>query len=335
VGIIDPVFVAGVTVSRASLHNVDWLVNSGLGIGSRVAVSRANDVVPRITALATNNKDTAIVSWTPPNACPQCGGDWDKRTLLWRCTSIECSIVGMLSYWASRDCLDIDRLGETICEVLVAEGLVNDVADLYELTIEDLANLPMGETVKGHARLLGTANATEIIAGLEKSKQQPFHRVIAGLSIPMTGRTVSRWLASHFKNMETLQKATAEEIAEIDKMGLVKAQAVVDGLSALSPVIAKLKAHGLAMAVVENNDEKPFSGQTYVVSGLVPGYTRTTILEKIEELGGKTSSSVSSSTTALVSSETATNKAKKAAELGVAIIPSESFAETLSQYSNA
>jgi DNA ligase (NAD+) len=334
VGNIDPVFVAGVTISRASLHNVDWLLNSGLGVGSRVAVSRANDVVPRIMPLS-GVEGEKVSPWVPPAQCPQCGGEWDKKTLLWRCMSTECSIVSTLAYWASRDCLDIDRLGETICEVLVNEGLVNNVADLYDLSVTDLENLTMGETLKGNKRMLGTANAVEIIKGIEKSKQQPFHRVLAGLSIPMTGRTVSRWLASHFKNMPNLQKATVEDIAEIDKMGLIKAQAVVDGLKKLDPVITKLTKHGLTMQVQEDNNDKPLNGQTYVVSGSVPGYTRTTVLERIEELGGKTSSSVSNNITALVSNETNTSKAKKAAELGITVISAEDFAELLNKNNKA
>jgi DNA ligase (NAD+) len=145
----------------------------------------------------------------------------------------------------------------------------------------------------------------------------------------MTGRSVGRWLAARFKTMDALRAATVEEIAEIDKMGLIKAQHVVDGLAAMSGVIDRLTTAGVTMSVPDTAGDKPLEGKTYVVSGSVPGYTRTTVSERIEQLGGRASGNVSATTTALVTSETTTTKATKAAKLGIPIIDPAEFAELL------
>lgn len=323
--IIDPVFVAGATVSRATLHNVDFVTSQGLGIGSRVAVIRAGDVIPRVTALL-GEQPADVSPWTPPATCPNCDEAWDTSSVLWRCLSAECSASAALNYWASRDCMDIERLGEGVCDALVQAGLASNVADLYDLTIETLAELPMGETATGGIRRLGEANAREIVLGLDRSKSQPLNRVITGLGIRLTGRSVGRWLAREFPTMDRLRAATVEEIAAIDKLGPIKAQSIVTGLKRLAPIIDRLAAAGVNMGTESSSSGNlPLEGKTYVVSGAVPGYTRTTIAEKIESLGGKSSSSVSKATTALVSAETETSKAKKAAQLGIPVISPEEF----------
>jgi DNA ligase (NAD+) len=322
--IIDPVFVAGATVSRATLHNVDFVRTQRLGIGSQVAVVRANDVIPRVTALL--GEQQSVEPWQPPSACPNCDEAWDTSEVLWRCHSASCSVAAALTYWASRDCLDVERLGEAVCDALVQEGRVASVADLYDLTVADLAALPLGE------RTLGEANAREIIAGLERSKSQSFNRVITGLGIRYTGRSVGRWLAAEFHTMQRLRAATVEQIASIDKLGPVKAQHIVDGLSTLGPVIDRLEAAGVNMGAEPASSDAaqlPLAGKTYVVSGAVPGFTRTTIAEAIERLGGKANSSVSKTTTALISSETDTSKAKKARDMGIPVVDPVEFAALL------
>jgi len=225
--------------------------------------------------------------------------------------------------------MDVEGAGEALCVALVNAGLANDVADLYTLTEDQLADLPVGNTKAGGVVLLGKLNAAKVIASLQHSKTQPFNRVITGLGIRMTGRSVGRWLAARFKTMDALRAATLEEIAEIDKMGLIKAQHVVDGLAAMSGVIDRLTAAGVTMNVPETTGDKPLEGNTYVVSGSVPGYTRTTVSERIEQLGGRASGNVSASTTALVTAETTTAKATKAAKLGIPIIDPAEFAEML------
>ncbi len=326
--VLDPVFVDGTTITYATLHNPRFVEEQGLAIGQTVAVWRAGDVIPRVTA-PIGEQPHGLVPWTPPETCPQCGEPWDRSSLLWRCHTASCSVTGALEYWCSREAMDVEGAGEALCVALVNTGLTADVADLYTLTEDQLAELPVGNTKAGGVVLLGKLNAAKVITSLERSKSQPFNRVITGLGIRMTGRSVGRWLAARFKTMDALRAATVAEIAEIDKMGLIKAQHVVDGLAAMSGVIDRLAAAGVTMSVPETEGDKPFEGRTYVVSGSVPGYTRTTVSERIEQLGGRASGSVSASTTALITSEAATAKAAKAAKLGIPIIDPAAFAEML------
>ena len=326
--VLDPVFVDGTTITYATLHNPKFVEDQGLAIGQRVAVWRAGDVIPRVTA-PIGEQPHGLTPWTAPETCPQCGEPWDKSSLLWRCHTASCSATNALEYWCSRDALDVEGAGEALCVALVNAGLANDVADLYALTEQQLAELPVGNTKTGGVVLLGNLNAAKVIASLEHSKTQPFNRVITGLGIRMTGRSVGRWLAARFKTMDALRAATVEEIAEIDKMGLIKAQHVVDGLAAMAGVIDRLAAAGVTMSVPETTGDKPLDGKTYVVSGSVPGYTRTTVSERIEQLGGRATGSVSASTTALVTTETTTAKAIKAAKLGVPVIDPAEFAAML------
>jgi DNA ligase (NAD+) len=322
--VIEPVDVAGATVGKATLHNADFIAANRLGIGSDVLVSRANDVIPRVVGLDTERNAT-VTPWTPPTDCPQCGEAFDISQANWRCHTAECSVVGWLTYFAGRDNLSIDGLGESIVEALVDADLVSSPADLYDLSVADLATL---ETCEG--RQLGEKNAQKIYDSIQKSKTQPFNRVLAGLGIRLTGRSVSRWLAAEFHTMQALQAATVSQIAAIEKMGAVKAQAVVDGLTARTDVIERLADAGVNMgSEATEQGDLPLAGQTYVVSGTVPGYTRTTVQERIETLGGKASSSVSNATAALVTSETETSKAKKAAELGIPVIDPTEFAQML------
>jgi DNA ligase (NAD+) len=326
--VLDPVFVDGTTITYATLHNPKFVADQGLALGQTVAVWRAGDVIPRVTA-PIGEQPHGLTPWTPPEACPQCGEPWDKSSLLWRCHTASCSATNALEYWCSREAMDVEGAGEALCTALVNAGLANDVADLYQLTADQLADLPVGATKAGGVVLLGKLNAAKVVASLERSKDQPFNRVITGLGIRMTGRSVGRWLAARFKTMDALRAATVEEIAEIDKMGLIKAQHVIDGLAAMSGVIDRLAAAGVTMSVPETEGAQPLEGRTYVVSGSVPGYTRTTVSERIEQLGGRATGSVSATITALVTSETTTTKAKKAAQLGVPIIDPTEFAELL------
>jgi DNA ligase (NAD+) len=323
--VIDPVFVGGSTITYASLHNAPWIIEQGLAIGMKVAVIRAGDVIPRVTA-AVDEQPDGLTPWQPPAACPQCNEPWDTSSLLWRCHTASCAAVNALAYWCSREALDVERIGDSICEALVEQGLATTVADLYDLTVADLADLPMGTTSTGAVRRLGLANATEIVAQLEASKAQPLNRVITGLGIRMTGRSVGRWLAARFRSMAALRAATVEEIAEIDKMGLIKAQSVVDALVRMAPVIDRLAARGLTMQVADDGGARPWEGKKVVVSGTVPGMSRTEAQEAAARLGATVSSSVSKNTDLLVAGDGAGSKLAKAQELAVEVMTAEDFA---------
>ena len=322
--VLDPVFVDGTTITYATLHNPKFVADQGLAIGQTVAVWRAGDVIPRVTA-PIGEQPHGLTPWAPPETCPQCGGEWDRTSLLWRCHTPSCALANRIVYAAGRDCLDVDGLGEEIVIAMVEAGLVRDLADLFTLTVEQIADLRSGDG----ARQVGPLIAGRIAAGLDQARRQPFNRVITALGIRMTGRSVGRWLAARFKTMPALRAATVEEIAEIERMGLIKAQYVVDGLAELGDVIDRLAAAGLTMSLADDGAAKPFEGRTYVVSGTVPGYNRTSVSELIEALGGRASSSVSATTTALVTAETTTAKAKKAEKLGIPVIDPAEFATLL------
>ncbi|WP_432577617.1 helix-hairpin-helix domain-containing protein [Kineococcus arenarius] len=327
--VLDPVSVGGTTITHVTMHNAPWITERDLRIGDEVWVYRAGDVIPRVTSANLAARPADAQPWVAPTHCPQCGEELDTTSLLWRCHTPSCSIAGALDYWASPDALDIDGIGDAVCVALAESGLATSVADLYDLTLAQWAALPLGVTKTGATRTLGELNAAKVLEGLEASKQQPLNRVITGLGIRMTGRSVGRWLASRFGSMDALRAASVEELAAINKLGTIKAQHIADGLARLSPVIDRLAAHGLTMTVPDDGADKPLAGKTYVVSGAVPGYTRTTIAERIEALGGTASSSVSAKTTALVTAETDTAKARKAAQLGIPVIDPAIFAAIL------
>jgi DNA ligase (NAD+) len=323
---VDPVFVGGTTIRWVTAHNAPWIVGADLRIGDEVWVYRAGDVIPRITTANLAARPAGAERWVAPTVCPQCEETLDRTSLLYRCCTPSCSVVGRIGYAASRDCLDIDGLDTATAEALVESGLVANIADLYDLTVADVAAVRIGSSSTGQARLIGKATAARIVGSIQDSKAQPLHRTVTALGIKGTGRSMSRALAKSFGSMGRLRGASVDEIARIDKIGSVKARLIHDGLAELSEVIDRLAAHGLAMSVPDTGAVRPLADKTYVVSGSVPGYTRTTIAERIEALGGKASSSVSRTTTALVTSETTTAKALKAAQLGVPVVDPSDFA---------
>ncbi|KQP63164.1 NAD-dependent DNA ligase LigA [Nocardioides sp. Leaf285] len=331
---IEPVFVGGTTITYASVHNPSWITEQGIGVGSAVLVERRGDVIPRIEAPLDPAANEGIATWVAPEACPTCGETWDKTSLLWRCHTPSCSVVGRITYFASRDCMDVEGLGESIATALVEADLVTSIADLYDLTLAQWATLPVGDTGRHlGTRVLGETVARKIMSNLEASKAQPFNRVITALGIRMTGRSVGRWLASAHPTMDRLRAASIEDIASIERLGAIKATYIVNGLAAMSTVIDRLAAAGVNMGTepVADDSPKPLAGKSVVISGAVPaGYkNRTEAQEAIEAAGGKASGSVSKTTSYLVTDETTTSKAKKAASLGVPVIDPADFAALL------
>ncbi len=327
--VIDPVNLSGVTVGKATLHNMDFITANRLGIGSDVLVTRANDVIPRVVGLDTANNAT-VAPYVPQTTCVQCGEKFDCSQVNWRCLSPECSLVGWVTFFTSRDIMDISGLGETVVEALVNSELVGSPADLYNLTVNDLATLELAE-----GRLLGEKNAVKIHASIEDSKKQPLNRVISSLGIRMTGRSVGRWLASEFGTMDALRAATVTQIASIEKLGDIKAAFIVNGLVKHSSVIDQLVKAGVNMgaATITDSGNLPLAGMTVVVTGAMTGelaeLNRTQMQELIESKGGKASGSVSKATSLLVCGEVGSSKYVKAESLGVRIVTPEEFAGML------
>jgi DNA ligase (NAD+) len=339
VAVLEPVQVGGVVVTSATLHNFGDLVRRDVRVGDTVFVRRAGEVIPEITGAKLDERPAGAQPFTPPEACPRCGGEIDRSQKRWRCTQGRaCGAGESLSYFAARDSMDIEGLGDKVIAGVVAAGLVTDPADLYDLTPEALAQLDR----------LGRTSATKLAAAIQASKTQPLSRVLTGLGVRMTGRSMSRRLARHFGTMAALRAATVEELQEVEAVGPERAATIAAELIELGPVIDKLTARGVTMAepgVLSSVVDAPAAGalplplrkddgkpMTVVVTGSVPGLTRNEGNEAVELLGGKSSGSVSARTDLVVVGAGAGSKAAKAEELGVRIMPSERFADLLAAH---
>jgi DNA ligase (NAD+) len=299
-----------------------------MGIGDVVYVYRAGDVIPRVSAVTSRSRKKR---WQGPTSCPNCEQPWDSLSVIWKCRTPSCSTVGRIDYAASREALDIDGLSIAIADALVESGKVADVADLFRLSVADLATLAVGEG----SREVGTVVASKIHAQIQTAKNQTLARVITALGMRGTGRTMARRLATHFASLDALMKASATQLAEVDGIGSEKAVLIGRELLLARPLITKLKKLGNdpreAQAQTIPGQRRPFEGQAVVVTGSVPGMTRTRAQEVVEALGGRVAGSVSASTSLVVIGDGAGSKADKALQLGVKTMSAASFAKLASK----
>jgi DNA ligase (NAD+) len=338
---IDPVEVGGVTITKATLHNVSWMEAENLGVGSRVSVKRAGDVIPRVTSALGGTDTSTVTPWRAPDVCPQCGEPWDKSTLLWRCRG-GCGAAPAVSFAMSRDVLDVDGGGDVFANAAVNAGIVNDVADLYSLTVPQVAALT-GED----GRQIGERNAVKIVDGIQRAKGQSVARHLTSLNIRTLGRTLGRRLASHFGTLDAVRNASLEDLEQVDGVGSEKARFIYDGMRAKSTVIDRLVAAGIntgtapaasaagpAGAAAPSASDVPLTGKTVVVTGAMTGalsaLRRNDMNELIEAKGGKSSGSVSANTSLLVCGEPGSSKFAKAQQLGIPIMTPEEFAALIS-----
>lgn len=339
---IDPVEVDGTTITYATLHSPSWVEAQHIGVGSRVAVKRAGDVIPRVTGGLTGDDD-ATPAWRAPDNCPQCGEPWDRSSLLWRCRG-GCGTAPAVSYFASRDCADLDGMSDAISNALVESGKVNDVADLYALTVDDIAETRIGVTESGAPRLIGRTVAEKLHQQIEQSKQQPFHKMLAGVGLRGTGRSLSRRLANHFGSLDAIRSASVEQLAEVDGIGSEKARLIHDELRSKSAVLDRLAAAGVNTTAERSAGThgsgpaghgpaptaSPLADKTVVVTGAMTGplaaLKRNDMNELIENLGGRSSGSVSANTSLLVCGEPGSSKWQKAQSLGIPVVTPEEFA---------
>jgi DNA ligase (NAD+) len=343
VAVLEPVVVGGVTVTSATLHNFDDLDRRNVRTGDTVFVRRAGDVIPEVTGAKLDDRPTDAVAFQPPTVCPRCGGVIDRTQKRWRCTrGRACGAHESLAYYAARDSMDIEGLGDKIIDMLVAAGLVTDPADLYDLDVPTLAALDR----------MGEVSAGKLVANIQASKTQPLSRVLTGLGVRMTGRSMSRRLARHFATMQALLNATVEDLQQVEGVGPERAVTIAAELADLTPIIGKLAERGVNMtepgggapaAPAPGAAGRPLlplrkpdgTPMTVVVTGAVPGLTRTEGNEAVETLGGKSSSSVSKRTDLVVVGEGAGSKADKAADLGIRILSADQFAALLQAHTAA
>lgn len=313
-GVFEPVQLAGTTVSRATLHNEDFIAEKGLCPGARVVLRKAGEIIPEVVKVLSCPEDST--PFQMPETCPSCGQPVTREEgeAAVRCTNPECpaQLLRHLIHFASRDAMDIDGLGPAILEQLVSAGLLRTPADLYALTQEQLAGLER----------MGEKSAQNLLDALEASKKNDFSRLIFALGIPHIGAKAAKLLSARFPTMETLLEATEEEIASIDGFGQIMAQAVAEFLQLPGSrhLIQALREAGVNMEAAQTPTGSLFSGRTFVLTGTLPTMTRSQASALIESLGGKVSGSVSKKTSYVVAGEEAGSKLAKAEKLGVPVL---------------
>lgn len=330
---LEPVSVAGSTVARATLHNLDEVHRKDVRVGDTVIVRKAGDVIPEVLGPVLSLRSPEARIWEMPSACPSCGSPVvrDEGEVAFRCISIDCPAQALerLLHWASRGALDIDGMGEEIVSRLVESGRVADVADYYSLTEDELAATSTGRVNKdGEIIRLGHTIAAKLVAAIEASKSRPFARVLFGLGIRHVGKTTAELLADAFPSMEALAAAGEGELAEVNSIGPKVAHGVwlffrtPDNVS----VIERLRTAGVTMAAeaMAPGEEVPqvLSGLTFVLTGTLAasGMTRDEAGARLRAMGAKVSGSVSKKTSFVVAGESAGSKYDKAVSLGVPVL---------------
>lgn len=313
-GVFEPVQLAGTTVSRATLHNEDFIAEKGLCPGARVVLRKAGEIIPEVVKVLSCPEDST--PFQMPETCPSCGQPVTREEgeAAVRCTNPECpaQLLRHLIHFASRDAMDIDGLGPAILEQLVSAGLLYTPADLYSLTQEQLAGLER----------MGEKSAQNLLDALEASKKNDFSRLIFALGIPHIGAKAAKLLSARFPTMDALLEATEEEIASIDGFGQIMAQAVAEFLQLPGSrhLIQALREAGVNMEAAQTPTGSLFSGRTFVLTGTLPTMTRSQASALIESLGGKVSGSVSKKTSYVVAGEEAGSKLAKAEKLGIPVL---------------
>ena len=324
--ILEPVKVAGSTISKTTLHNEDFIKERDLKIGDTVVIQKAGDVIPEVVGVNKKKRNGTEKDFEMPKVCPVCGAPAvreDGEAAL-RCTGIECPAKSLrtIIHFASREAMNIDGLGYKIIEQLIEKGLISNIADIYTLTLEDVASLKKN----------GTKFAQNLIDSIENSKQNDLYRLIAALGIRHVGVKGAKILAKKYKTMENLMKASFESLALVEDIGEITADSIYTFLKNDQTIdlINRLKKSGVNMKALEDeNADNRFEGKTFVLTGSLEKYTRQEASDIIEKFGGKVSGSVSKKTSYVLAGEEAGSKLKKAQNLGIAIISEEQFEEMI------
>ena len=333
---MEPVKVAGSTVTNATLHNAQEIIRKGVLIGDTVLIRKAGDVIPEVLAPIIEKRDGSERAFVMPTKCPDCGsklramseGDVDIRCP--NAQSCPAQVVERLFYIGSRSALDIDVLGYEAAAALLADKLVVDEGDLFSLTLKDLSKSEFFTKKDGSRSVI----ADRFIAGLELAKTRPLWRVLVALSIRHVGPTSAQALANKFGSITNIQKASSQELADIDGVGQVMADAIVEWFEVdwHKQIIKKWEKAGVALVDAPKEKLKQtLAGLTIVVTGSLKDFTRDGASEAITARGGKASSSVSAKTDYVVAGEAAGSKLDKAQELGITILDEAGFKSLLSK----
>ena len=321
---LEPVRLAGTTVTFATLHNQDFITQKDIRIGDTVLVRKAGEIIPEVLEVVMDKRPAGTQPYLLPETCPVCGApvvrDEDSAAL--RCTGAGCPALRRnLTHFASRGAMDIDGRGPAVMQQLIDSGLVRTAADLYGLTPEQLE--PLERMGKKSAR-----NAVEAIA---RSRDNDLWRLINALGIRQVGEKAAKTLAQRFGTMDALAAATEEELTAVDDVGPITARYLCQWMESPQSrdLLARLKAAGVNMSCKEEAHDSRFAGMTFVLTGALEKFTRDEAGEMIEKRGGKASGSVSKKTTYVVAGENAGSKLQKAQELGIPVLTEDEFLELL------
>ncbi len=324
---LEPVQLAGTVVRRATLHNEEDMRRKDVRIGDTVTVQKAGEIIPEVMGVVLTKRTGDEKVFEFPKHCPECGSKVSREgsageAVVWRCTNPDCpaQVRGRLEHWCARGAMDIEGGGEVLMKQLVEKGLARDVADLYQLTLADVAGLER----------MGEKSAQNFLDGLEASKQRDLWRLIFGLGILHVGTGVAKALARHFPSLDEIREVSLDYLQEIDEVGEVIAQSVFQWFrdERTQKLIERLRKAGLNF---HSSLYQPraaaglFSGKTFVLTGTLPTLKREEAATKIEALGGKVSSSVSKKTDYVVAGDEAGSKLVKAQQLGVKILDQAQF----------
>lgn len=320
VGNFEPVLLAGTTVSRATLHNKDFIEEKGICVGDTVIIRKAGEIIPEVLSVKEHSENA--VPFEFPTLCPSCGSpvSQDEGEAAIRCTNTDCpaQLMRHLIHFVGRDAMDIDGLGPAVLEQLVNEGLVKSPADLYRLKIDDVSNLER----------MAEKSANNLISAVEKSKENELYRLVFALGIRNIGLKAAKLLCENFPTIDDIMNAKAADFETIDGFGKVMALSIENyfALDGTKELISDLKSLGLKMkSTAPKSSGGIFSGKTFVLTGTLPTMKRSEASKIIEENGGKTSSSVSKKTSYVLAGEEAGSKLTKAQSLGITIITEDEF----------
>ncbi len=323
--VIEPVRLAGTTVSNATLHNQDNIDRLDIRIGDTVLVQKAGEIIPEVLSVNKDKRPEGTVPYKMPELCPECGApvvrDADGAAL--RCTSPECPAQRLrnLAHFASREAMDIEGLGISVCQSLISSGLVGSPAELYSLDVQSVAQLDR----------MGGKSAENLINAIEKSKNAGLARLLCAFGIRQVGQKAAKTLAVHFGTLDKLMQATLEELTNVHDIGAITADFLIEwfSLPQSQHQIKLLREAGVSFESTDTVKDARFTGMTFVLTGELSGYKRDEAAAIIESYGGKASSSVSKKTSYVLAGENAGSKLKKATDLGITVINEEQFNEMI------
>ena len=319
----ETVQLAGTSVSRAVLHNEDFIKEKGICIGDTIIVRKAGDIIPEVVGVKSHNSDSK--PFVMPKFCPSCNGPVFKEEgeAVVRCNNAECpaQVLRHMIHFTSRDAMDIEGLGPAVLELLLNEGKIREITDLYSLKIEDVSNLER----------MGEKSAQNLLLALNKSKDMPLSKLIYALGIRHIGQKAAKLCADKFKNMDAILNASLDDFISIDGFGKIMAESIFEffSLESTRNMIEKYRQLGLNMTEPDTVVDNRFDGMIFVLTGTLDGLNRNEASAIIESMGGKVSSSVSKKTTYVLAGEEAGSKLDKANALGVKVINKQEFLDMI------